>query len=139
MGDGHSIVSKVVFKVFTTKGASAMSKRLSPLRAIRKHCLWCANGSFEVVRECNADGLCPLHPLRMGRAVKGISPLKTIRAKCLECVESPKEVRECTGQILTGDFCPLHEYRFGRSNRPLSKDEKDQRIQAKNARREGER
>ena len=94
-----------------------MSKRLSPLRSIRKHCLWCANGSYEVIRECNAAGLCPLHPLRMGKAVKGISPLKTIRAKCLECVEGPKEVRECTGEILFHGNCPLHPYRMGKGNR----------------------
>lgn len=111
MGTGESMESG--------EGEKEM-KQLSPLKSIRKHCLWCANGSFEVIRECNAEGLCPLWPLRMGKRVIGTSPLKTVRAKCLECVDGFKAVKECTGDFLTGDSCPLHPFRFGRGNRVRS-------------------
>ena len=45
-------------------------KGLSPIRAIRKHCLDCCNGSANVVKFCTCDGLnstrCYLWPYRFG-------------------------------------------------------------------------
>ena len=84
-------------------------KRLTPLKAVRAHCLDCCEGSAKEVRLCPATG-CDSHPIRSGKnkgAVKSI--LKTIRKRCLDCCGlSPKAVREC-------DFehCALWPYRFG--------------------------
>ena len=39
---------------------------MNPLRAIRRKCLECSNGSRREVRLC-ACAACPLHPLRFGK------------------------------------------------------------------------
>lgn len=107
-----------------------MSGRKSPLKTIREHCLLCMNGSFRLVRECTTDD-CPLHPLRMGRAVKGVSPLKSVRQMCLHCqAESSQRVRDCDPNLLSGEVCPLWPYRLGKGNRVLSKAEREQRQKA---------
>jgi hypothetical protein len=47
---------------------------LSPLKAIRKHCLECVGGSPDQVRDCQGDSMygspCALHPYRFGRNPK---------------------------------------------------------------------
>lgn len=92
---------------------------MSPLRAIRQHCLLCMNGSTKFVRECHERG-CPLHTLRMGRAVKGVSPLRSIRALCVDCQGgSYEQIRECNPNLNSGEVCPLHAFRFGK--RPQNK------------------
>lgn len=102
---------------------------MSPAKAIRKHCLWCMGNSIKMVRSCEAEDLCPLWSLRLGR-VKGVSPIKTIRAKCHECAGSWQEVLECPGQMVNGS-CPLHQYRLGRlPGRTLSAAELEQRRKA---------
>jgi len=81
---------------------------LTPLRAVRAHCLWCCLGSFQEVRLCPATG-CPSWPLRMGRRAKGSRPLRAIRTQCLDCCGyEPGRVRKCPHTA-----CPLHRYRFG--------------------------
>lgn len=40
-------------------------KILTPLKAIRKHCLECSGDSFKHARECHLRD-CPLWPYRMG-------------------------------------------------------------------------
>ncbi len=82
--------------------------RMTALKAIRRHCIWCMGNSFQLVRECNAQDLCPLWPLRLGKAVKGVSPLKTVRRKCLECMENSNEVKICDSPD-----CMLFKFRFG--------------------------
>ena len=90
----------------------AMAKRLTPSRAIRKHCLWCANGSAHEVRFCLAE-TCPSWPLRFGKRVKGISPLKVIRKRCVDCSAfNMAEVLRCQFED-----CSLFEYRFGHNPR----------------------
>lgn len=44
-----------------------MSTKLTPVRAIRKHCLSCVGGSYSAVRNCEAGEDCHLHPWRMGK------------------------------------------------------------------------
>lgn len=108
---------------------------MTPLKAIRQHCLLCMNGQRNLVRECHQTD-CPAHPFRMGtKPYQGASPLKVIRALCLECQGgSVKEVRECDPNLLNGWVCPLHEFRFGKTGRKLSKKELAQRQNAiKNA------
>lgn len=42
------------------------AKRMSPLKAIKAHCLDCCGGSRQEVKACEiAD--CPLHPFRLGK------------------------------------------------------------------------
>lgn len=86
--------------------------KLTPLKAIRKHCLWCANGSAHEVRVCPAE-TCPTWRLRFGKRIKGISSLKTIRKRCLDCSTfNAAEVRRCQFED-----CPLFEYRLGHNPR----------------------
>jgi len=46
-----------------------MNKILTPIKAIRKYCLTCCNGSVKDVRECTEKD-CTLHPYRMGKRPK---------------------------------------------------------------------
>ena len=94
--------------------------KLTPLKAIRKHCLWCQGNSSKWVAECN-DYKCPLHTLRLGHSVKGERPLKAIRKFCLHCVGTATEVRTCSPDFLMGGRCPLYEYRFGVRPKPAQK------------------
>ena len=99
---------------------------MSPLQSIKAHCKWCVGGNLQHVREC-ADRNCPLHPLREGKAVKGVSPLQTIRRKCRECVETSQDVANCPGQVFNG-FCPIHPFRFGK--KPERRSEAEQEAEA---------
>lgn len=91
-----------------------MSK-MTPLRAIRRKCLWCCGDSRQEVRLCPATQ-CPLWPLRMGTGHEGtpLSPLAAIRAKCLDCVGGIMGgIRSCDVEILEGP-CSLHPFRMGK-------------------------
>lgn len=92
-------------------------KKLTPLAAIRQHCLYCMNSRRDFVRECNATD-CPLWPYRLGKLPplgQERRPLRAIRRFCLTCVASPAEVRTCSACVPYGGqpACPLFEYRFG--------------------------
>ena len=82
----------------------------TPLKAIRELCRWCVHDDKEAIREC-AGTTCPIHPLRMGRGVKGISAMKSIRAKCRDCGEGTHD------DVLKCAFpdCSLYPYRMGRN------------------------
>jgi hypothetical protein len=86
---------------------------LSPLKSIRKHCLWCCDDQANEVRYCAAEG-CVLHLYRFGRGPEQkpeLTPLKSIRAKCLDCsCHSPSEVRNCEFTS-----CVLYPYRMGKN------------------------
>lgn len=83
---------------------------LTPLKAIRRNCLYCCNGQAPEVRLCPVEA-CPVHSLRFGKRIKSISPLKAIRKKCLDCGEGTyTDVKNC---IFTD--CTLHPYRFGKN------------------------
>ena len=82
----------------------------TPLRAIRKYCLWCCAGSSNEVKLCPAESECVFWPLRLGKGGKGTRYLKTIREKCLDCCAgSSARVRECKDAD-----CSLYLYRFGK-------------------------
>ena len=102
-------------------------RRLTPLRAIRKKCLWCCPGSSHKVRLCSITD-CTLHPYRFRKRPKRpeangrLTAMKAIRRNCLDCSAcSPAEVRGC--QIRD---CMLHRYRMGknpeRQRKPTSND-----------------
>ena len=87
--------------------------RLTPAKAMRRHCLRCCCDQRQEVAQCPATQ-CSLHPFRFGRrpALGGgaVRWLKLIRAKCLDCSgESPEAVRNCEHTD-----CCLFPYRFGR-------------------------
>ena len=52
-------------KIRTAAGGLEKVK-LTPIKAIRKHCLECTAWNLEETRECTAIH-CPLYPYRMGR------------------------------------------------------------------------
>jgi hypothetical protein len=102
----------------------------TPLRAVRQHCVWCCNGSFNEVRLCPVKS-CPLWPFRRGhrpdaedraaaagreiypleRHLTGASGLKAIRKRCVDCSgNSDPAVRACAF-----NGCSLHPFRFGKN------------------------
>lgn len=85
---------------------------MTPLKAIRRHCLWCANDQAQEVNLCPAER-CPLHPYRFGKMpdIEKPSPLGAIRKRCLDCVGwSYQDVTACTTAV-----CALHIFRFGKN------------------------
>ena len=85
---------------------------MTPLRAIRRHCLWCANNQAQEVNLCPATR-CPLNPYRSGKMpdIENPSPLGAIRKRCLDCVGgSFQDVSGCTTES-----CTLHLFRFGKN------------------------
>jgi hypothetical protein len=87
---------------------------LSPLKAIRKHCVdGCCCGQANEVRLCSATK-CALWPYRFGRGPAEkptLTPLKAIRAKCLDCsAGSLASVRDCWDTE-----CVLYFYREGKN------------------------
>ena len=88
----------------------------TPLSAVRKTCLYCAHTS-PAVKSCPGKPysmtdpklVCPLHPLRLGKRIKGVWPAKVMRQHCLWCMSyhSPS-VEACTDRD-----CPSWPYRFG--------------------------
>jgi len=63
---------------------------VTPLKAIRAHCLWCMGGDgehrpFALVRECDS-AICPLVPFREGKRGTATSPARAIVATCWDCL-----------------------------------------------------
>ncbi len=44
----------------------------TPVKSIRKHCLWCCCGSFNLVKDCPVTD-CPLWSYRLGKRPRGVS------------------------------------------------------------------
>jgi hypothetical protein len=113
------------------------SKSISPLRTLRRYCLWCCNGSANEVRLCAAKR-CPLWTFRFGnratpedKAVvadgklyplerlltggefhdNGGTALKAIRRRCIDCSGgSSIGANGCTASD-----CNLHPFRQGKN------------------------
>ena len=89
-----------------------MSKHLTPLRAIRKHCVDCV-GLGNLVKDCDGDtlidGPCMLYKYRNGR---GRPSVKLIRKYCVNhCMGGhPILASECESKT-----CDLFPYRMGKS------------------------
>jgi hypothetical protein len=93
----------------------------TPLRAVRRHCLACCNGSAVEVRQC-ADAACPLWVYRFGkrpvhpmeRRMAGTSGLRSIRKRCVDCSGlNDVEVRSCKFGPDHAAPCSLHPFRLG--------------------------
>jgi hypothetical protein len=106
----------------------------TPLKAVRRHCLSCCNGSANEVKLCQARSCAlwryrhghrpteeeratvadrQLYPLERGLAGATLprTALKALRRRCLDCSgNSVGEVRSCK---LTS--CSLHPYRFSKN------------------------
>jgi hypothetical protein len=121
---------------------------VTPLRALRRHCLWCCNGNPNEVRLCVSKS-CPLWPFRFGhrptdelkaevgdrilhpaeRQITGKAfhdaggtALRAIRLRCLDCRgASRSEVAGCWDTD-----CALDPFRFGKNpNFKLSDERKE--------------
>lgn len=121
--DGYEVLVPALRQRVGQEGRSKMqSKKLTPLKAIRKHCLWCMREQSNEVKLCPESAKpCPLWKLRFGRGVKGVSALKQIRLRCFDCSGgSPQEIRNCkfSPEFGIGDvpwirYCDLWVYRDG--------------------------
>jgi len=90
---------------------------ITPIKAIRKYCLWCCNNQTKEVELC-PETRCPLQSLRHGRLVKGIKPLKSIRLRCIDCSGlSMKDVNSCKFGPDHINKCDLYQFRMGRNSK----------------------
>jgi hypothetical protein len=115
----------------------AETKSVTPLRSLRRYCLWCCKGKSHEVQLCPAKA-CPLWPFRFGHRptledkaavadVKlyplerqltgrefhenGGTALKAIRRRCIDCSGgSPIGANGCEATD-----CALHPFRRGRN------------------------
>ena len=99
----------------------------TPLKSIRKFCLWCCCGNYTEVKLCPAAD-CPLHKRRLGKG--GDRLLKIIRAKCLDCSGwKAMDVRNCIFNGKSEEICILYPYRMG--HRPKIEGRPKKRLPAK--------
>ena len=100
----------------TTEGKiTATDRKLTPLRAIRKKCLWCCLGSPNEIRICRVTR-CSLYRYRPGRKPKAktddkMTTLRAIREKCLDCsAGSSSRTKDCPFRD-----CALYTFREGKN------------------------
>lgn len=131
-----------------SKIETPVNNSLTPLKAVRRHCVDCCCGNVAEPAQCSATG-CPLWLFRFGRKptpderevvaevtlyplergevgddVAMRSALKSTAARCLDCAGSLKAVKECTRTD-----CDLHCYRLGKGNRTLSPEQKLRNVE----------
>lgn len=85
---------------------------MTPIKCIRKYCLWCCNEQYKEVQLCT-DDKCSLFYYRFSKKDKRaeLSSIKSIRKRCLDCkAESFTDVKECDDKN-----CSLYTYRFGKN------------------------
>lgn len=73
-------------------GMPRAKKELTPIKAIRAHCMECSGGSFKAVKYCTLDGVnstpvCPLWPFRFGKRPKSVR--KSMGDKWLDPEQMP--------------------------------------------------
>jgi hypothetical protein len=101
-----------------------IEQKLTPRRAIRKHCIDCVGGASEV-RDCQGDklfdGPCLFYRYRMGR---GRPSVRLIRKHCLWCMGgSWKLVKECPSKT-----CPFLAYRLGKNPKVTARKLSDKQL-----------
>jgi len=88
--------------------------KLTPVKSIRKYCLWCMNRMTVEIKVCPITD-CPLYLFRLSKRPKGNSPLKAIKKHCLpDCAENRDDVKNCLFNGINDELCPLWQYRFGK-------------------------
>jgi len=92
-----------------TEPGKGVNTHPSPLKAIRRHCLWCCCDQSNEVKHCGAVS-CNSHPLRMGKSVAGLRPLTVIKNHCAECSGESGHARDCKLES-----CALHPFRSGKN------------------------
>ena len=97
---------------------------MTPIKSIRKYCIWCCNGQSKEVALCNGTD-CSLYHYRFSKKGEGAikSSIKSIRLRCIDCMDgSPGEVKNCDETE-----CTLHFFRMGKNpNIKLSEKRKEQ-------------
>lgn len=88
---------------------------MTPRKAIRNFCLFCAHGQSVEVTKCPSTD-CLFYQYRFHGKIPKIKPehtsLKSIRLKCLDCGETAHGVKTCPHED-----CSLFEYRLGKNPR----------------------
>lgn len=84
------------------KSATAKRGKMTPSQSIRAECRRCRGGQ---VFHCEST-VCTLNG--SGR------PLPKIKAHCRVC-NGDDQPGECTGRLIDGDICNLHEFRLGKN------------------------
>ena len=79
------------------RDADSGVKHRTPKESIKQYCLRCVGGSFQDVKDCDADDpayhVCLFHPYRLG---KGRPSAKIIHMFCLDCMGGGMDfVRDC--------------------------------------------
>ena len=84
---------------------------MTPLKAIRKYCLWCGGDSPKEVRDCVVKE-CVLWGFRMGRLPENrkLTSLGSIRARCMDCANGKTNAALCSDKD-----CALYIYRNGKN------------------------
>lgn len=114
------------------------TKRKTPGKAIRKHCVACV-GSFSDVHNCHGDRLldgtvCVFYKYRLG---KGRPSVKTIRKFCVQCMNGQFAL---VGDCQSEKVCTLFPYRYGKNpNIQMSEERKEQCIESLKKARESRR
>lgn len=99
-------------KINMEKVKLSFTKMIStPLKSVRKYCLWCMNGQVKEIRLCPKEN-CIFYKFRMGR---GKVKLKHIRLRCLDCSGgATPRVQSCEFNGTDDELCILFPYRMGR-------------------------
>lgn len=105
-------------------------KTLTPIKSIRKYCLWCCQGSKMEIKLCTVFD-CPLYQYRIGRKIKKsefrilnpkmtdedfkrivfLTPVKAMKSRCEYCSNFKKKgIRNCEFKD-----CSLYSYRLGKN------------------------
>ncbi len=90
--------------------------KLTPLRAIRKYCLWCCGDSAPEVKLCSWK-VCQFYNHRLGKG--GGRLLRLIKVECYNCSGFKYlEQKNCCYDGIQEHECFLHPYRLGK--RPIA-------------------
>ena len=93
-------------------------KSPTPLKAIRKYCLWDMQGSYKEIERCpELEADCPFLPFRFGEETQENNPLMAIRLVCLHCVGGRwKDIFDCEDKD-----CSLYSFRPKRKSLQIAK------------------
>lgn len=97
-----------------------VTRKFSALESIRKFCVVCMGGSYQLIAEC-PDSHCPLHDHRLGEAPDSARPpVRAIRRQCLLCCGGDRDqVRTCPASSgVRPPYSPCYLWRYRLGSRP---------------------